>query len=195
MAHGAVQTAGTHVIDEEHVLYGLSAEFETPEQLVAAARAAAAKGYRRMDGYSPFTIEGLSEALEFRDLWVPRIMLVGGILGALSGISLLYYCMELALPLNIAGRPVFSWPVCVPITFECTVLFSALIGIVGMCVLNGLPQPFHPVFDTPGFDRATVDRFFLCIEAADSQFDMESTRSFLESTGAAAVNEIHSRIK
>jgi len=124
---------------------------------------------------------------------IPWIMLVGGILGAVGGFSLIYYCQVIAYPLNIGGRPLFGWPSAIPITFECTVLASALSGILGMFILNGLPQPYHPVFDAPNFDRATSDRFFLCIEATDPNFDLGETRQFMETLGALQVSEVELR--
>lgn len=194
MAHGVADVehpAGPGA--EEKFLYGLIAEFDHAQDVVAAARRTEEAGYRKMDAYSPFPVEGLPEALGFRDHFVPWIMLVGGILGGLGGFALLYYCMVVEYPLNIGGRPMFSWPMYIPITFECIVLLSALSGIVGMFMLNGLPQPYHPVFDAPNFTRASASSFFLCIEADDPNFDREETRRFLEGLGPVNVSEVELR--
>jgi len=177
-------------IGEDRFLYGLIAEFEHAEDVVEAARRVHNEGYRRVDAYTPFPVEGLSEALGFHDHWVPTIMLIGGVLGCLFGFGLLYYCMVISYPLNVGGQPIYGWPIYMPVTFECTVLFSALIGIVGMCVLNGLPLPYHPVFDAPRFELATSSRFFLCIEAEDPRFDRAETRRFMETLGAVQVSEV-----
>jgi hypothetical protein len=171
-------------------LYGLIAEFEDPHDLVTAAGRAREAGYTRMDAFTPFPVEELSEALGHRDMHVPWIMLAGGILGALGGFALLTWTTTSAYVLNIGGRPLFAWPSFIPITFECTVLLSALSGIAGMFAINGLPMPYHPVFSAPNFDRATSDRFFLCIEVYDKKFDRDETRSFLEGLGAARVSEV-----
>jgi len=178
------------------ISYGLIAEFDDAHHIIGAAATAREAGYRRMDAYTPFPVEGLSEALGHKDIHVPLIMLAGGILGALAGFGLIYYTMVLDYPLNIGGRPLelhHTWATFIPITFELTVLTSAMLGIVGMFALNGLPQPYHPVFDAPNFDRASSDRFFLCIEAQDPRFDIVETRSFLESLGASNVSEIELR--
>jgi hypothetical protein len=161
-------------------LYGLLAEFDEPRELLDAARAARAAGYRRMEAYTPFPIEEISEAIGTRRLWIPLIVLVGGIIGGLGGFSMQYYAAALHYPLNIGGRPLWSWPAFIPITFELTVLVAALSGAFGMLAINRLPQPYHPVFNVERFKQATQSQFFLCIEAADSKFDREETRRFLE---------------
>jgi len=181
---------GTTLGEEERFLYGISAEFTEAEHVVTAARRAYEAGHRRMDAYTPFPIEGLSEALGHHDHHVPWIMLVGGIAGCVGGFAFLSWAMGIDYPLNIGGRPLFSWPSWIPITFELTVLLSALSGIVGMFWLNGLPQPYHPMFDAPEFEKATSSRFFLCIEAEDPRFDREKTRQFMETLGAERVAEV-----
>jgi hypothetical protein len=191
MEHGVVEREKTGEPRSEGFLYGFIAEFERPEDLVAAARRTHEAGYRRVDAYSPFPVEELSEALGFRDVWVPLIMLTGGIMGALLGFSLLYYCMVISYPINVGGEPLYGWPIYVPITYECTILLSALSGIFGMFLLNRLPQPYHPVFEAAGFDRASSDRFFLCIEASDPHFDREETRRFMDSLGASNVTPVN----
>ena len=170
--------------------YGLLAEFDGPAALVHAAGCARQAGYRRLDAFSPFPVEGLSEALEFRRTRMPLVMFLGGLLGAVGGFFMQYYCMALSYPINIGGRPLNSWPSWIPVTFELTVLISALTGVFGLLGLCGLPQPYHPLFNVPRFARATLDRFFLCIEAADPQFDAQATRQFLEGLQPREVTEV-----
>lgn len=190
MERGVIERERTEEPESEGFFYGIVAEFEHPEDVLAAAQRTHEAGYRRVDAYSPYPVEGLSEALGYRDFWVPLIMLTGGILGALAGFGLLYYCMVISYPINVGGEPLYGWPIYVPITYECTILLSALAGIFGMFLLNRLPQPYHPVFEAAGFDRASTDRFFLCIEANDPNFDREETHRFLESLGAMNVSAV-----
>ena len=171
-------------------VYGLMAEFETPSALVAAANKARLEGYRNMDAYSPIPIEELPDALGLRRTKVPLITLIGGILGGVGGYTLEYWTQAIAYPLNIGGRPLHSWPHFIPVTFETTVLGAALSCFVGMWVLNNLPQPYHPVFNVPAFTRASLDRFFLCIETTDPKFDRHSTKKFLESLHPVGVSEV-----
>jgi len=165
LAHGVIDEAAAGIPEAPPELHGVIAEYADADHVIAAAAKARRAGYRRMDAYSPFPVEGLDTALGFRDTLVPLIMLVGGACGALFGFGFLYFCMVVSYPLNVGGQPLYGWPTYIPITFECTVLFSALSGAIGMFMLNGLPQPYHPVFDAPNFDRATSSSFFLCIEA------------------------------
>lgn len=171
-------------------LYGLLAEFETPSQLVEATRRAYAEGYRTMDAYSPFPIEEVSDALGFHKTRVPLVVLVGGILGGVSAYLLQWWINTISYPLNIGGRPLHSWPSFIIVTFEMTVLFAGLAALFGMLALNGLPMPYHPVFNVPRFAMATRDRFFLCIESSDPRFDRESTRKFLEGLNPHGVEEV-----
>jgi len=160
-------------------LYGLIAEFEDPNALIAATQRAHQAGYRRMDAYSPYPIEELHEALGARHTRLPLIVLIGGICGCLGGYSLQYWVATMAYPLNVGGKPFHSWPAFIPITFECTILVAALSAVFGMLALNGLPMPYHPVFNVARFALASRNRFFLCIQARDPQFDLEETRKFL----------------
>jgi hypothetical protein len=171
-------------------IHGLMAEFEDPNDLVAAARRAYHEGYRAMDAYSPLPIEELNDAIGFHHTRLPLIVLIGGIVGCVAGYLLQWWASAVAYPLNVAGKPFHSWPMFIPITFECTVLGAALSAVFGMLALNGLPQPYHPVFNVPRFALASRNRFFLCIEARDPKFDLEDTRAFLETLGPREVTTV-----
>ncbi len=171
-------------------IYGLMAEFDDPNALVSAAQQARLEGYRRMDAYSPFPIEELHEALGAHHTKLPLIVLIGGILGGIGGYFLQYWANALEYPLNVAGKPFNSWPMFIPVTFETTILAAALTTVLGMLALNGLPQPFHPVFNVPRFALASRNRFFLCIESRDAKFNIEKTRAFLQSLGTREVTTV-----
>jgi hypothetical protein len=162
-------------------IYGLLAEFHTPNDLLVAANRAFEEGYRRIDAYTPFPVEGLAEVIGFHEHKLPMLVLGGGIVGCIAGYALQYWVSVIEYPLNIGGRPMHSWPAFIPVTFETTVLFAALTAVLGMLALNGLPMPYHPVFNAPRFALASRDRFFLCIEARDPKFDPDRTRAFLQS--------------
>ena len=170
--------------------YGIMAEFDSPTALVAAAHRTHEAGYQRIDAYSPFPVEGLAEATGFHRNSVPLVVLIGGLLGSLSGYALQYWVATTAYPLNIGGKPFHSWPAFIPVTFECTILVAALSAVLGMLALNGLPQPYHPVFNVPRFALASRNRFFLCIEARDAKFDLAHTRKFLEGLGPREVTTV-----
>ncbi|HEV7904444.1 MAG TPA: DUF3341 domain-containing protein [Pyrinomonadaceae bacterium] len=171
-------------------IYGVMAEFDDPTAVVAATRRAYEEGYRRMDAYSPYPIEALSEAVGPHKERLPLIVLIGGIVGMLGGFGMQYYVAVINYPLNVGGKPLFSWPAFIPITFETTVLGAAMAAIFGMLALNGLPEPYHPVFNAPNFALATRDRFFLVIESRDPKFDREATTSFLRGLGAQEVADV-----
>jgi len=171
-------------------LYGLMAEFESPTALVEATHRAREAGYRQMDAYSPFPIEELTEALGVRPTRLPLLILIGGLIGGFGGFFMQWYLAVIDYPLDIGGRPQNSWPMFIPITFEMTVLFAGLTAVFGMLALNGLPMPYHPVFNVPRFALATRDRFFLCIEATDPLFDREKTKRFLQELHPREVSEV-----
>ena len=172
-----------------HPIYGLMAEFDSPTTLVAAARRAREAGYRKMDAYSPFPIEELSEVLHHKDR-LPLLVLIGGLVGGTSGFLFQYWASAIDYPLNIGGRPLLSWPSFIPVTFEMTILVAAFVAVLGMLGLNGLPMPYHPVFNVPRFEYASRNRFFLCIESSDPLFDKAATGQFLESLEPREVCEV-----
>lgn len=180
-----------HDHQEEPRLYGLMAEFETADDLAKACHQSYEAGYRVQDAFSPYPVEEVSEALGHHKSYVPMFMLCGGILGALTGFGLQYITSVHVYALNIGGRPLNSWPAFIPVTFEVTILFAGICGVLGMFALNGLPRPHHPVFNVKRFAaHASTDGFFLCIEAADPKFDREGTEAFLRSLHPSEVSEV-----
>jgi len=173
-----------------HPIYGLMAEFDNPTSLVLAARKTREAGYRRMDAYSPFPIEELSDALGHHHDPLPMLVLIGGVVGGTAGFLLQYYAAVIDYPLNIGGRPLLSWPSFIPVTFEMTILVAAFVAVLGMLGLNGLPMPYHPVFNVERFVNASRSRFFLCIESRDPLFDKQATGEFLESLEPREVSEV-----
>jgi hypothetical protein len=171
-------------------LYGLVAEFHTPEELLAAAHQAHAAGYRKMDAFAPYPVEGLAEAIGHHHTRLPLIVLLGGLLGGLTGFALQYWASTIYYPFNVGGRPLNSWPAFVVITFECTVLFAALAAVLGMLALNALPMPYHPLFNVEQFAFASRDRFFLLIDSRDPLFDLGKTRKFLQGLSTYGVYDV-----
>ena len=172
------------------LIYGLMAEFEEPNALVSAAQQARLEGYRKMDAYSPFPIEDLHEALGMHHSKLPLIVLIGGTLGCLGGYLMQYWTNAVAYPINLAGKPFNAWPMFIPVTFECTILGASLAAVLGMLALNGLPQPYHPVFNAPSFAHASRDSYFLLIEARDEKFDRDATARFLRDLNPSEVSEV-----
>jgi hypothetical protein len=171
-------------------IHGLLAEFDDPTSLVVAADRARENGYVCMDAYSPFPIEELHHAIGMHHTRLPLIVLIGGLVGCFGGFGLQYWVSAVAYPINVGGKPFDSWPAFIPVTFECTILVAALACVLGMLALNGLPQPYHPVFNVPRFALASRNRFFLCIEARDPRFHLEETRRFLETLNPREVTTV-----
>ena len=179
MSYGGPAPVGT---------YAVVAEFASAEALLEAAEKTSQEGYRHTDAYTPFPVHGLSDAIRFHDVRMPWLILCGGLCGGFFGFTLQWYTATIDYPLSVGGKPFNSLPSFFPVTFESTILFSALTAFICTFALNGLPKPYHPIFNTPNFTRATVDRFFLAVERTDPKYDSESTKKFLEGLGAIAVS-------
>lgn len=179
-----------HAVPETPTLYGVLGEFSDADHLLEAAHKVREAGYVRTDAYAPMPIHGLAEALGAKRTKLPYLVLLGGILGGLGGFGLCYYCSVIAYPMNIGGRPVNTWPAFIPVTFETTILGAAITAVLGMLALNGLPMPYHPLFNVPEFTQASQNRFFLCIESADKKFDEAAAGEFLRSIGATYVTSV-----
>lgn len=177
---------------EPQPLYGVMAEFETPDQYIQALRKVRAAGYTRFDGYSPIPVHGASEAMGLPKNPVSLMVLCGGLAGLVGGAALATWVSVVAYPVNIGGRPLFSWPAFIPPVFETTVLLASLTAVFGMFALNGLPMHYHPVWNVPAFARASTDRFFVCIESVDPRFDLASVKTFLAGLGSSEVSEVQS---
>lgn len=173
-------------------VYGIMAEFETPEQVLQAAMRTHAAGYKKVDAFTPIPVEGLAEAIGFEWTSLPMVVFTGGFLGGCTGFFMCWYANVISFPLNIGGKPLNSWPAWIPITYELTILGAALAAVFGMIIMNGLPRPYHPVFNVPDFVRASSDRFFLVIKARDSKFDLVSTKAFLQELNPRGVFEVES---
>jgi hypothetical protein len=176
----------------ERKLYGILAEFSEPSLLLEASRSIRDRDYIDFDTYTPFPIEGLDEAIGFPKNGVPFIALVGGGVGGGLGFLMQWFGYTVEYPINVAGRPNFSWPSFIPVTFEMTILSAALCGVVAMFFLNGLPEPYHPLFDAESFERASCDLFFICVRETDSRFDPDKTKALLIDLGAEKVSEVYS---
>jgi hypothetical protein len=171
-------------------IHGLMAEFVNAEELLAAAKAAREHGYRQMDAYTPFPVENLAEHLGRKKSRVPLIVLIAAICGGTGGYFMQWYAAVIDYPINVAGRPLHTIPAFIPITFELTILSGALAGLFSMLLLNRLPQLHHPVFNAPGFARASTDKFFLCVESSDPKFDLVATRKFLATFRPLLISEV-----
>ncbi len=174
----------------EKNLYGVMAEFDTPEQVVRAARAAREAGYQKMDAYTPFPIHEMDAALGIKKTILPLLIFGAGIAGGLGGYLMIYYMLVIDYPIIVGGRPFNSIPAWIPIIFECTVLAAATMAVVGMIALNGLPQPYHPVFNAPRFELASREKFFLAIETVDEKFNHDETTEFLKGLDAREVFDV-----
>ena len=186
----STQTHGSHHTDEVEVgSYGLLAEFDTPEALLVATKKAAGEGFTKIDTYTPFPVHGIDEAIGARTI-LPWLIFGGGVFGAMNAFGMEVFASAYHYPLNIAGKPLISWPSFLPITFELTVLFAAATAVFGMLFLNGLPRPYNPLFNCPAFIRASQDRFFLCIQADDPRYDTDRTMRFLEGLEPRTISEV-----
>jgi hypothetical protein len=173
-------------------IYGMMAEFDSAQALVDAARQTHQAGYQKIDAYSPFPVEGLAEEIGFHHNAVPLVVLIGGIVGGLSGYLMQYWISAVDYPLNIGGKPPHSWPAFIVITFEMTILFAGLSAVFGMLALNGLPMPYHPVFNVPRFALASRDRFFLIVFSSDPKYHAAETRKFMEGLAPRSISEVPS---
>src|SRR3954451_7062740 len=173
-----------------HAIYGVMAEFPSAEALIEASQKVHGAGFKHVDAYTPYPIEEVAHALGHHRSKLPLIVLIGGLCGMLGGYLLPYWASVIEYPLNIGGRPFHSWPAFIVPTFECTILAAALSAVLGMFALNGLPHPYHPVFNVPRFALASRDRYFLVVEARDPKFDRAGTERFLTGLKASEVFEV-----
>lgn len=171
-------------------LYGLMAEFDTTAEVVKAAEKVRDAGYTKTDAFSPFPIHEMDEALGIKRSILSFLVFGGGILGGLTGFGLTFWTHVIEYPIMVAGRPHFSFPAFIPPIYELTILFAAFTAVFGMILLNGLPSPYHPVFNVPRFSLASREKFFLLIEADDKQFDYEETKKFMESLNPQEVHDV-----
>jgi hypothetical protein len=170
--------------------YGIMAEFDSIAELMAAAHRTREAGYTKTDAYSPFPVEGLAEAIGFHHDEVPLVVLIGGLIGGLTGYLMQYWISVVDYPVNVGGKPYHSWPAFIVVTFEMTILFAGISAVLGMLALNGLPMPYHPVFNVPRFAFATKDRFFLIVFSSDPKYDAVGVRRFLESLRPRSISEV-----
>jgi hypothetical protein len=173
-------------------IYGIMAEFDSAQALVDAARKTHQAGYKKIDAYSPFPIEGLAEEIGMHFDEVPLTVLIGGIIGGCTGYLMQYWMSAVDYPLNIGGKPPHSWPAFIVITFEMTILFAGISAVLGMLAFNGLPMPYHPVFNVPRFAFASKDRFFLIVFSSDKKYNAAETRRFLEALDPRSISEVPS---
>jgi hypothetical protein len=171
-------------------IFGLVAEFSNLDSLIEGAKAVRQAGYKTFQAYTPIPSEELNEAIGFHGTKLPLLIFLGGLFGAIAGYALQYWSSVIAYPLNVGGRPLHSWPAFIPVTFECTILGAALTAIFGMLAMNGLPAPYHPLFNVPRFSRASRDLFFICIHSGDPLFDRKVTAKFLASLDTTDVQEV-----
>jgi hypothetical protein len=179
-----------HPTEPTNVIYGVMGEFDSAQTLLDAARRVMAEGFTKVEAYTPVPVEELNDVIHKKRTILPKISLAGGLTGMATGFALQYWASTIEYPMNIGGRPFASWPAFVIPSYELTILFSALATAIGMIALNGLPQPYHPVFNAPRFSLASSDKFFLVIEAVDPKFDTSASSRLLESIGAKGVYEV-----
>jgi hypothetical protein len=184
-------TGSEHAAAAAHApLFGVMAEYADEDAVVIAAKQMYGLGYRKMDGYSPFPVHGLDDAIGRKRTKLPILVLAAGLTGAIVGFGMQTFAAAIHYPQNIAGRPYISWPMQMPIAFELTILFASLTATFAMLGLNGFPMPYHPTFNVPAFERASNNGFFLCVESDDPQFDVQKLKDAFESTGAKGVYEV-----
>ena len=176
--------------ESSNPLHGVMAEFESSQALVDAARKSVAHGFTKMEGYSPVPIEELNDIIHKKRSYLSSIVLAGGLTGMATGFALQYWASVIEFPMNVGGRPQASWPTFIIPSYELTILFSSLAAAIGMIVLNGLPQPYHAVFNVPRFSLASSDKFFLVIESTDPKFDLQSTKAFLNDLNPKGVYDV-----
>jgi hypothetical protein len=179
-----------HTNEPANALHGVMAEFDSAQTLVDAARKTMAQGFLKVEAYSPVPIEELNDIIHKKRTKLSQIVLAGGLTGMATGFGLQYWASVIEYPMNIGGRPQASWTTFIIPSYELTILFSALAAAIGMIVLNGLPQPYHPCFNVERFSMASSDKFFLVVESADPKFDQHATSEFLRSTGAKGVYDV-----
>ena len=177
-----------HTPETTPTLHGVMAEYDTGQALVDAARQTMAQGYTRVEAYSPVPIEDLNTIIHKTRTVLPKLVLAGGLTGMATGFALQYWASVIEYPMNIGGRPMASWTTFIVPSYELTILFSALTAAIGMVLLSGLPQPYHPVFNVERFSMASSDKFFLVIESGDPKFD--AAAAFLRETGAKGVYDV-----
>lgn len=176
--------------DAPTYLHGVVAQFETVDDILAAAAKCRDHGFTNWDCHTPFPVHGLDKAMGVRNTVLPWLVFCGGLTGFLTGIGLQYFTNVMEYPFVISGKPMASWPVYVPVVFELTVLFSALTTFFGMWGMNGLPQLHHPLFFSERFKRASDDRFFVSVLSDDPKFDAAQTTEFLKGIGATHVDRL-----
>jgi hypothetical protein len=177
-------------MSEQHPLHGIMAEFETAAALIHATKEAHKAGYRKMDAYTPYPIEGVYHAMSAAHSKLPWLIFLGGLFGAAVGFGFQFWVSTMAYRLNIGGRPLNTWPAFIPVTFEVTILIAGCTTVFGMLALCGFPQPYHPVFNVARFAKASQDGFFLCLESTDPLFDTEKTTAFLQTLHPTHVDEV-----
>lgn len=176
--------------DSKNCMHGFAAEFEDAEGIIEAARAAKDAGYNEIKAYTPYYVEGLNEIIEDSPNMFPWLVLIGLFVGAFVGMAFQYFASVEGYPINVGGRPLFSWPAFIPVSFELAILFAALAAVGGYFVRIGLPLPYHPIFNAPNIELASRSRFFLCIETRDKRFHVQNTRTFLEGLEPLNVSEV-----